>query len=235
MGGGGSRRGLHFLSLGSRSCLTGFTGSWMVIAVNGWMNHPRASGCSRGQVVDVHPVQALFANSYFWHELVHMYLAAYMVTGFVFAGVYASGGCADAWTVRADGARDPVAVAALAAPVQVLVGDWNGREVARRAADQTGRLRRTRADRRRERRCICSAGTRTAGVEDGIEIPRLLSLLAYHDPNATVRGLDSVPAADRPPVNVVRVAFQFDGRDRHDACGAQRRILRSADPTPTSS
>jgi cytochrome d ubiquinol oxidase subunit I len=46
-------------------------------------------------------------------------------------------------------------------------------------------------------------------VVGGIEVPRLLSLLAYHDPNATVPGLDIVPAADRPPVNVVRVSFQL--------------------------
>src|SRR5207302_983375 len=45
-------------------------------------------------------------------------------------------------------------------------------------------------------------------VRYGIAIPKLLSLLAYHDPNATVRGLDTVPAGQRPPVNVVRVAFQ---------------------------
>jgi len=42
----------------------------------------------------------------------------------------------------------------------------------------------------------------------GIEIPRLLSLLAFHDPNATVQGLETVPLADRPPVNVVRLSFQ---------------------------
>jgi cytochrome d ubiquinol oxidase subunit I len=36
----------------------------------------------------------------------------------------------------------------------------------------------------------------------------MLSLLAFHDPNATVQGLDAVPADERPPVNVVRVAFQ---------------------------
>ncbi len=42
----------------------------------------------------------------------------------------------------------------------------------------------------------------------GIEIPRLLSLLAFHNPNATVKGLDIVPLADQPPVNVVRFAFQ---------------------------
>ena len=42
----------------------------------------------------------------------------------------------------------------------------------------------------------------------GIEIPRLLSLLAFHNPNATVKGLNIVPLADQPPVNVVRFAFQ---------------------------
>jgi len=30
---------------------------------------------SHGRVADVHPWSALFANNYFWHELVHMYLA----------------------------------------------------------------------------------------------------------------------------------------------------------------
>jgi cytochrome d ubiquinol oxidase subunit I len=45
-------------------------------------------------------------------------------------------------------------------------------------------------------------------VRYGIAIPKLLSLLAYHRPNATVAGLDSVPRDRRPPVNVVRVAFQ---------------------------
>jgi cytochrome d ubiquinol oxidase subunit I len=45
-------------------------------------------------------------------------------------------------------------------------------------------------------------------VRFGIEIPKGLSLLAFHDPNAVVTGLESVPPADRPPVNVVRIAFQ---------------------------
>src|SRR5207247_5853047 len=34
------------------------------------------------------------------------------------------------------------------------------------------------------------------------------SLLARHDPNATIQGLDAVPPRDRPPVNVVRFSFQ---------------------------
>ena len=50
-------------------------GSLMVIAVNGWMNHPTGFVLQDGRAVDVHPFEALFDNGYFWHELVHMYLA----------------------------------------------------------------------------------------------------------------------------------------------------------------
>jgi cytochrome d ubiquinol oxidase subunit I len=46
-------------------------------------------------------------------------------------------------------------------------------------------------------------------VKFGIKIPKLLSLLATHDPNGTVEGLNIVPPEDRPgPVNTVRFAFQ---------------------------
>jgi len=41
-----------------------------------------------------------------------------------------------------------------------------------------------------------------------LEIPNGLSLLAHWDPDAEIRGLDGVPVADRPPVNVVHPAFQ---------------------------
>jgi cytochrome bd ubiquinol oxidase subunit I len=45
-------------------------------------------------------------------------------------------------------------------------------------------------------------------VKYGIAIPHLLSILAFHSWNAKVTGLDSVPPSQRPPVNVVRFAFQ---------------------------
>ena len=55
----------------------------------------------------------------------------------------------------------------------------------------------------------------------GVEIPRLLSLLAFHNPNAVVKGLNIVPLADQPPVNVVRFVVPDDGRHR-DAARAAR-------------
>jgi cytochrome d ubiquinol oxidase subunit I len=190
--------------------IAGFSGSLMVISVNGWMNHPSGFRLADGRAVDVEPLDALFGNSYFWHELVHMYLAAFLVAGFVTASVYAVArlrGRADRY-VRVAMAV-PLVVAAIAAPAQVVVGDWAARSVA---DNQPTKLAALEGVGRTEKGAPLHVGgwydEQRRDVRYGLEIPKLLSLLAFHDPNATVRGLDRVPAADRPPVNVVRLAFQ---------------------------
>src|SRR5213595_54254 len=197
----------HFAS-GIPIAIAGFTGSLTVISVNGWMNHPTGFHLREGKAVDVHPVQALFGNSYFWHELVHMYLAGYMVTGFLVAAAYAAARLRGRWgRYERTALAIPLTIAALAAPVQVLVGDWNGREVARYQPTKLAALEglpqtTTGAP-------IHVLGWYSDGrVEYGIGVPKLLSVLAYHRVNAKVQGLDAVPARDRPPVNVVRFAFQ---------------------------
>ncbi|MDX6541530.1 MAG: cytochrome bd ubiquinol oxidase subunit [Gaiellales bacterium] len=198
---------MHLLS-GIPVIVAGIAGSLMVIAVNGWMNHPGGFRIVDGRVVDVHPWSALFDNRTFWHELVHMYLAGYMVVGFGVAACYAWG-----WLRGRRGRYErialaiPLAAAAIASPLQVVVGDWAGRDVARYQPVKLAAFE--------------GLGTTTKGapvhvlgwysgghVEYGIALPRVLSILAKHDPNATVAGLDTVPAEDRPPVNVVRIAFQ---------------------------
>jgi cytochrome bd ubiquinol oxidase subunit I len=199
---------LHFAS-GIPVVIAGFTGSLMVISVNAWMNHPSGFRLHGGKVVDVDPLAALFGNSYLWHELVHMYVAAYIVTGFLVAGVYAIERLRGSWgRYQRTALAIPLTVAALAAPVQVLVGDWAARDVARsqpvKLAAIEGLAKTTRGVSEHV------LGWYTGGqVRDGIAIPKLLSLLAFHNPNATVKGLDTVSPARRPPVNVVRVAFQL--------------------------
>src|SRR4051794_9415912 len=74
----------HLLS-GVPIVITGITGSLMVITVNAWMNHPAGFHLQGGRVVDVDPFRALFANSYFWHELIHMYIGGFIVSGVVLA------------------------------------------------------------------------------------------------------------------------------------------------------
>jgi cytochrome d ubiquinol oxidase subunit I len=171
----------------------------MVISVNGWMNQPTGFSIRNGEVVDVKPLAALF-NDNLWHELVHMYLAGFIVAGFLVAGVYAFG-----WL---RGRRDrhhriglvvALSVAALAAPAQLLVGDWAARTVAERQPVKLAAFE------------GLEETTKGApfSLPGGIEIPKLLSLLAFHDPNATVTGLDSVPEDDRPPTGIVKLSFRL--------------------------
>jgi cytochrome d ubiquinol oxidase subunit I len=197
----------HFLA-GLPVVVAGITGSLFVIAVNAWMNHPGGFIVQNGRAAEVEPWSALFGNAYAWHLWVHMYFAAYVVVGFLVAGVYAWGflrGRTGRYERTALGIA--LAAATIAAPLQTLVGDWAAREVAReqplKLAAMEGLGKTTRG-----------APLHLLGWYDGhsvvygIEIPRMLSVLAFHDPNATVAGLETVAATDRPPVNVTRIAFQ---------------------------
>jgi cytochrome d ubiquinol oxidase subunit I len=202
----------HFLC-GLPIVATGLTGSAMVIAVNGWMNHPGGFGMTAsGDVTEVHPWSALFGNSFFWHELVHMYVAAYIVVGFVVAGAYAWGKLRHGRWGRYErtALAIPLTVAALAAPAQLLVGDWAAREVANQQPVKLAAFEGLQQTTSGASEHLLGWYEKGSGeIKGGIAIPDLLSLLAYHDPNATVRGLDSVGPDDRPgAINVIRFAFQ---------------------------
>src|SRR3954468_14712091 len=109
--------------------LAGLGGTLSVVAANGWMNQPGGIDLRAGRVVGVHPLAVIF-NRAFWYEALHMFLAAYMVAGFVIAGVYAVGrlrGRRDRYTRL--GLTIPFTVAAIATPIQIYVGDVAAREV----------------------------------------------------------------------------------------------------------
>jgi cytochrome d ubiquinol oxidase subunit I len=196
------------LASGIPIVITGFTGSWMVIAVNAWMNHPGGFRLVGGKVVDVSPFHALFANSYLWHELIHMYIAGYIVTGFIVAGVYAFARLRGQWgRYQRTALIIPLTIAALASPVQILVGDWAAREVATHQPTKLAAIEGLYKTTRGAPEHVLGWYTDNQ-VKYGIGIPHLLSLLSFHSWNARVQGLDAVPPDQRPPVNVVRVAFQ---------------------------
>jgi len=202
-----SRRA-HFLT-GIPVVVAGITGSFTVISVNGWMNDPEGFDVVNGQVTNPRPWDAL-VNDHLWHEFVHMYLAGYIVAGFIVAAVYAR-----AWL---QGKRDryhrtalvvALCFAGLAAPMQILVGDWAGRQVAETQPLKLAAMEGLPVTQEGAPFTIGGIYDEEEGeVKYGIEIPKLLSLLAQHDPNARVTGLDAAPEADRPPVNIVRFAFQ---------------------------
>jgi cytochrome d ubiquinol oxidase subunit I len=201
-------RRTHFLC-GVPIVISGFAGSFNVIAVNGWMNNPQGFDVDGGQVTNPRPLEALL-NQNLWHELVHMYLAGYIVAGFIVAGVYAYAymhGRRDAY--HRTGLVVALSFATLATLCQGAVGDWAGRVVAETQPVKLAAFEGVPETETKVPFTIGGFYDEDAGeVRFGIEIPYLLSFLAHHDPNAEVIGLNSVPVEDQPPVNVVRFAFQ---------------------------
>ena len=198
----------HFLS-GIPIVIAGMTGSLFVLAVNSWMNEPRGFTVRGGRITDVDPLSALFRNGALGFEYVHMYLAGFIVTGFLVAAAYAVGRLRGRWgRYERIALTIPLTVAALAAPVQLLVGDWAARGVARAQPTKLAALEGL-GHTERGAPVHVLGWYRDGEVKFGIAIPKGLSLLAFHDPNAEVQGLDAVAPADRPPVNVVRVGFQL--------------------------
>ena len=189
--------------------LSGITGSFFIVSANGWMNSPAGFGITAdGSIVNVDPWAAMF-NPSAGVEYVHMLLAAYMVSGFLVAGVYAAG-----WL---KGRRDrlhrigfaiPFVLALLATPLQVLVGDIATRHLidaqpAKFAALEL--LPETQAQ-----APLTLGGFLVDGeVRGAIEIPGLASWLGTRDVNGVVPGLDSVAVDERPSaVNLVHWSFQ---------------------------
>jgi cytochrome d ubiquinol oxidase subunit I len=187
--------------------VSGAAGALFVVAANAWMNNPTGFRLDAdGQVTDAQPWAAMFGPST-WPQVVHMLLAAYMVTGFTVASVYAVG--------MLRGRRDrrhrlglliPLTLAAVVTPVQIGVGDWIANTVA---DNQPAKL----AAMEGLYETTAGAPLSVGGLyydDDlhyALSIPRGLSLLIHHDPNGVVQGLEEFPADERPPVNVVHLAF----------------------------
>jgi cytochrome bd ubiquinol oxidase subunit I len=198
------------LACGVPIVIAGITGAGFVISVNGWMNKPEGFDIRNGEVVNVRPFEALF-NDNFWHELVHMYLAGIIVAGFIVAAVHAAG-----WLRGRRERRHRVGLvvaltfAALAAPAQLLVGDWAARTVAENQPTKLAVFEGLGPT--EDGAPLHVLGIYEDGeVKYGIKFPKLLSLLAYHDPNARVQGLDAVAPDDHPSetgINIVRLSFQ---------------------------
>jgi cytochrome bd ubiquinol oxidase subunit I len=179
--------------------ISGVGGAFSVVAVNSWMNQPQGFTLdSAGKVTDVKPLEVL-TNSAAGYEFLHMLLAAYMVTGFLIASVYAVG------LLR--GRRDryhrlgfiiPFTVAAIATPVQLLVGDTAARAIAN---DQPAKFAAMECvykggpDQTEYLGGICTDGT----VKGGIGIPGLDSFLVGFSKNTDVTGLNQIPKNDQPP------------------------------------
>ncbi|MCW2771079.1 MAG: cytochrome ubiquinol oxidase subunit [Aeromicrobium sp.] len=187
--------------------VAGVVGTFCVVAVNAWMNNPTGFRLVEGEVTDVNPWRAMF-NDGVWLQFAHMWVAAFMVVGFVVAGVYAAGmlrGRVDAH--HRLGFTVPFAFATVAALVQPFIGHVLGLRIA---TTQPSKLAAFELATTTEQPApLRLGGILVDGqVRGAIDIPRIGSLIARNSFDEPVPGLDSIPPGDRPPVNITHLAFQ---------------------------
>lgn len=207
-GWGRMRPWAHFWS-GVPVALSSIGGTASVIAANSWMNEPGGITVRHGAVVGVRPAEVFF-NKAFWWEFLHMLLAAYIVAGFVVAGVYAWGmlkGRRSAYHQL--GFKIGFTVAACVLPVQMFVGDTIARQVFN---DQPNKFAAIELLPRTHSHVSETLGGVLIDGEPryGLPIPDVASLLADFSPSTTIKGLDAIPADVRPTdrqVNIVHWAF----------------------------
>jgi cytochrome bd ubiquinol oxidase subunit I len=196
------------LASGVIVALSGALSGIFVVIANAWMNTPAGFHLLNGQPVDVQPFRAM-ANPAAFAECLHMTLAAYASLGMAVAGLHAFLLLRQPTNVFHKRAMVvALVVGAPAAILQPISGDIAGQTVAR---TQPVKLAAMEADFETRSHAPLNVG----GIPDmrsrhtlyAIHIPDGLSLLAYHDINAVVPGLDDFPPDRWPPVEIVHLAF----------------------------
>jgi cytochrome d ubiquinol oxidase subunit I len=197
------------LAAGVAVAVSGAISGIFVVLANAWMNTPAGFTMLNGQPIDIDPIAAAL-NPAAFQQTLHMTLAAYAATGLGVAGIHALmilRHRADAFHRAALGVALMIGIPA--ALMQPLSGHLSAEQVAER---QPVKLAAMEGQFRTER----GAPLRIGGWPDeklertrwALEIPYGLSILAFNDPNAEVKGLEIVPPNDRPPVAIVHIAFQ---------------------------
>jgi cytochrome d ubiquinol oxidase subunit I len=187
----------HLLA-GVLVAVSGAASGIFVVIANAWMNTPTGFTLVDGRFTDLDPIAAML-NPAAFPQTLHMTLAAYAATGFAVAGIHAFLLLKDRTSAfHRHALTIGLLVGAPAAVLQPLAGDLAARHVARHQPVKLAAM---------EALYETRAGA-PLKVGFGIEIPGALSLLAFRDPHAVVRGLDAVPRDEWPNVPLVHLSFQ---------------------------
>ncbi|MGB7924259.1 MAG: cytochrome ubiquinol oxidase subunit I [Pyrinomonadaceae bacterium] len=199
----------HLLA-GVAVAVSGALSGVFVVIANAWMNSPTGFEMVAGRLVNIDPVAAML-NPMALSQTLHMTIAAYAATGFAVAGIHAFLLLRERTNIfHRRALAIALTVGGIAALLQPLSGDLSARAVA---LSQPAKLAALEAHFKTSPR----APLRIGGIPDeekgetrySIEIPGGLSFLAFHDFNATVKGLDAFPRDEWPNTMIVHAAFQL--------------------------
>lgn len=192
----------HILA-GAGVALTGLLSGAFVVAVNAWMQSPPPAS-----LVAVDP-WATFRSPAWVNMAVHSTLSCYVSVGFAVAGAHA-------WSLlknRPGTWHRPalslsLTVASVAAVLQLASGHRTAEMVAH---TQPVKLAAMEAHFETARGAAIAVGglvdQDAATLRGAITVPKALSVLAFGDPDATVRGLNEFPRSVWPRVGIVHTAF----------------------------
>ncbi len=204
-------RKLHFVATCAVAVGTFISAFW-ILSVNSWMQTPVGYEMgTNGQFLPGPSWIAIIFNPSFPYRLVHTVLAAYLTTAFAVGGV-------GAWHLLRDrdnpGARKMFSMAmwmaAIVAPIQIFAGDMHGLNTLEHQPAKVMAMEGHYQSHPDGAPLILFGipDSQAKRVDYAISIPKASSLILKHDPNAPLKGLDTVPEADQPPVGIVFWAFR---------------------------
>ena len=182
---------------------------WILIA-NAWMQHPVGYVIRNGRA-ELNDFIAVIAQPFAWHTIVHTISAAYILTAFFLMGV-------SAWHLlrkqHVSFFKKSFSLAASFALiftiVEVVQGHIHGGEVARIQPTKLAAMEslwETKKSAPQYLFVIPDPDNERNTVEFG-PIPGALSMLAFHDFSAEVKGLKAFAPSERPPVTLSFVSFR---------------------------
>ena len=204
-------RKLHFAATCAVAIGTFISAFW-ILSVNSWMQTPTGYEIgANGQFLPGPSWMAIIFNPSFPYRLVHTLLAAYLTTAFAVGAV-------GAWHLLKDranpGARTMFSMAmwmaAIVAPVQIVAGDLHGLNTLEHQPVKVMAME-GHYDSHPNGAPLILAGIPDSAnkrIDYAISIPKASSLILKHDLNAPLKGLDTVPDTDEPPVPIVFWAFR---------------------------
>lgn len=200
---------VHLMSIWLVAIATNLSGLWILLA-NGWMQHPVGYVLrnNRAEMVDF---MALITNPYGLIKFGHQIVSGYTVAAFFVMGV-------SAWHLLRKNEleffkrsfKQAALFGLLSAILVGVIGDYHAVEVAKVQPSKFAAMESV-WDTQRGVGMNLIILPDEKGERNEVErlfIPNMVSILAFHDPNAEVKGLKEFPNDERPPVLPVFLSFR---------------------------
>ena len=183
---------------------------WILIA-NAWMQHPVGYVIRNGRA-ELENFFAVITQGFAWQIFFHTISGAYILTGFVVMGISAYHLLRKQHTAFfTKSFRMGLAMALIFSFAEIVQGHHHAAEVAKIQPAKLAAMESlwdTQKNAPQTLFLIPDEKNERNLMEIG-KIPGALSMLAFHDRNAEVKGLKAFPKEDRPPVMLTFVAFRI--------------------------